>query len=164
MATFKEYQNKVDPDGALTTSQVDWLKSAYSAGVAHGRKPKKTKKPTIPKSDLEACIDYYNEKAGKRLGYTPNNLSWPRKRLEDGYTVEQLCLVVDYTVSEWTNATFGGTPAKRFIRPQTIWISSEKMDLHLADWEAILEERAPIEVTNAASKDVEEIKYEQDNY
>jgi uncharacterized phage protein (TIGR02220 family) len=160
MATFNEYLKKMDAEDNFSKLQKDWLKTAYQAGLTHGKQLAKPK-PKACTKDAEACIAYYNEKANKNLGNTPSNLSWPLKRLTEGYTVDQLCQVVDYTVSEWNNGKmFGDTLAAKFIRPQTIWQSSAKVDLHLADWAFILENK-PADVE---PKIKQEMNLEPDQY
>jgi len=56
-----------------------------------------------PKDQAMEVLDFLNEKAGTHYKPTTRNLSFILKRLEEGYTVQELRAVVAMKYREWKN-------------------------------------------------------------
>lgn len=147
MKGFNEYLRSVDPDGVYTKAMELGCRAFYKAGwVAH--KQAANELDTVKrasKKDIQGIIDYFNEKAGKSVGMTPNREETIRARIKEGYVVDDFKKCVDYGVAEWT----GEPTFEKFIRTETLFQSSEKMDKYIGLY------RAPIETTCEASIEVE---------
>lgn len=79
------------------------------------RKDIKVKKDKPKESEM--IIEYLNEKAGTRYKLTSEtNLKNIKARLAEGYTLNDLKMVIDYKCKEWQ-----GTDMQKYLRPETLF-------------------------------------------
>lgn len=74
---------------------------------------------------VKQVIEYLNSKTGKH--FRPTNKAAKRcinARLNEGYTLDDFCKVVDIKVAEWT-----GTDYEKYLNPETLF--GNKMDKYL---------------------------------
>lgn len=102
--------------------------SAHLGGTPAGPAPGKSGPAANdggPKNDEERALDYLNRVCGRHFSFTTPNLKFPRARLKDGATLENLMLVVDHK-----NATWVKPEMRQYLRPQTLF-QAEKWDGYL---------------------------------
>lgn len=74
---------------------------------------------------VKQVIEYLNSKTGKH--FRPTNKAAKRcinARLNEGYTLDDFCKVIDIKVAEWT-----GTDYEKYLNPETLF--GNKMDKYL---------------------------------
>ena len=96
--------------------------------------------------EAQEVLDYLNDQAGKKF-VTPSRIV---TRLGEGFTVAQLCSIIDLKCDQWLNSAKNN----KWIRPQTLFGSRNKIELYLqeavdkANYEARLEESSKNEGSN----------------
>ena len=69
-----------------------------------------------PNDIADEIIDFLNEKAESHYKHTESNRKFINARLKENYSKEDLKLVVECKVREWTN-----TQMEKYIRPETLF-------------------------------------------
>lgn len=83
----------------------------------HKPKTKKTKDKTHPE-EVRQIIDYFNRVCGTDYKYQSRATAvMVNARLNDGFTVEDFCKVIDTKYAEWVN----NPDMCKYIRPQTLF-------------------------------------------
>lgn len=81
-------------------------------------KEEKNKEPLSGKPDVRLVIDHFNSVTGQKLkASTKSHSENISGRLSDGYTVEDLNLVIDFKNSEWSS----DPKFAQYIRPSTLF-------------------------------------------
>ena len=84
-------------------------------------------------SVYEDVIQHLNKKADKSFKNTKSNNKHISARLNEGFTVEDMKLVIDYTVSEWKGKVFNnGKNGSDYLRPSTLFNGKFDERLQLA--------------------------------
>lgn len=80
--------------------------------------------PPIPYQEI---IKYLNEKTGKNFNYkSTGNRKLIKARWNEGYKLEDFKQVIDNMASNWKGKTFSdGSPAEKYLRPQTLFKPSK---------------------------------------
>ena len=112
-------------DGDLST--VQWKEVQ--------EKRRKSRENTLSASaDAAAVLDHLNLAAGKKYRQVTTNHKYIKGRLRDGATVDDLKLVTDFKVAEWSK----DDKMREYLRPNTLY-AAEHWDSYLAaaqEWQA----------------------------
>jgi uncharacterized phage protein (TIGR02220 family) len=152
--------------------KVDWLVSdepldnkgfSPSTGNPSTEKPSaekpSTENPTLLSTNItkdlnnkisvyEEVIQHLNEKADKSFKNTKSNNKHISARLNEGFTVEDMKIVIDYTVAEWKGKVFGnGKNGSDYLRPSTLFNGKFDERLQLA------KEKTPKKKTSESPKE-----------
>lgn len=73
-------------------------------------------KPKEDRTQIEAVIEYLNERTGKRYRSTSAQTKHISARLSEGYTVEDCKTVIDNKTAEWL-----GTDMEKYLRLETLF-------------------------------------------
>jgi len=76
----------------------------------------------------ERALNYFNRATGKKFTARPVALAGARERLNEGATFEDLCLVIDYKVAQWS----GRDLTRSWLHPQTLF-SEKHWDGYIQD-------------------------------
>jgi len=113
---FIEKQEKQFP-------HISEIREIYAFGVQLLQQDFKIKsvklKKNIIKEDCTIAIsvmEYLNEKAGTSFLKKGSNIDLINSRINEGYTIEQLKLVIDKKISDWK-----GTDWAKYLRPITLF-------------------------------------------
>lgn len=90
-------------------------------------------------------LNYLNQKANRNFKIVDTNLKYIKARLNNGFTKEELCLVVDTKVAEWKD----NKDMSKYLRPSTLF--GEKCDNYLQQ-----ANNKVIPINDDAQKDYEE--------
>ena len=85
-------------------------------------------------NEIKTVIEYLNSKAGKNFKITAGHSKHINARLREGFTVEELKLVVDTQVNKWVN----DIKMVQYLRPETLF-NSEKCDGYLQNAKTIIQ-------------------------
>ena len=99
----------------------DLTKTSTGNGLELIREKITSKKGAADNQAVETVISHLNELAGTR--YRPTNVNTIKvitARLKEGYTVDDLRLVVSYKCDEWM-----GTDMQKYLRPETLFRPSK---------------------------------------
>lgn len=109
----QQYGSDTDTDNDTDTD----INNIYSVGETRLDAPK-TKKDDQNEKDIQAIVDYLNEKTQSKYSAKTNET---RKsitaRLKDGYTVDDFKAVIDSKVKEW----FNDADMRKYLRPSTLF-------------------------------------------
>lgn len=110
-------------------------------------------KETIP---FKKVIDYLNEKADKNFKHTAAaNKKVISARFNEGYTLEDFYLVVDYCCKEWKGKTFSnGKLGDEYLQPSTLF--NNKFDERLNKAKSNLKKNESMEQPNYETMTFEE--------
>lgn len=112
----KENDNKHNITVTDTDTDTD-INNIYIVGKPRLDTPK-TKKDDQNEKDIQAIVDYLNEKTQSKYSAKTNET---RKsitaRLKDGYTVDDFKAVIDSKVKEW----FNDADMRKYLRPSTLF-------------------------------------------
>ena len=99
-------------------------------------------KTIVGKPDESAIqvLDFLNSKTGKRFKPTKTNLGFINARIKDGFSINDLKIVVDRKASEWLNDPH----MNQYLRPSTLF-NSEKCDGYLNTTTALATQNQRIE-------------------
>lgn len=146
---FDRHNGKSSKKRALTNRRVSDVRekkrncnansNAPSVTLAFTREEKRREeyiKPIVelkPDSDPLAVdagkvLDYLISKSGRKFQHTPSHLKFINARLKEGNSVDDLKLVIDTKVGEWS----ADPKMQKYIRPSTLF-NSEKFDGYLED-------------------------------
>ncbi len=99
------------PDGTSGSAPGSMPEKPYKP------KTKKTKDKTHPE-EVRQIIDYFNRVCGTDYKYQSKaTADMVNARLNDGFTVEDFCKVIDTKYAEWVN----NPDMCKYIRPQTLF-------------------------------------------
>lgn len=92
--------------------------SAPEADKKRTREEKRRDNPiSLFVDETNAILSHLNAKTKSNFQSVASNQKLIRARLAEGYTVEQLCAVVDAKVAEWT----GDPKMEKYLRPATLF-------------------------------------------
>lgn len=128
MRGFEIYMRDVDPKGTWTKRQIDGMRRTYKAGWDAALKAEGAMdlKRTSFTSDATTILIYFNHQATKLVKVQGLSLDLAVDRLMEGFTLGELCEVIDYAVREWTGTQYEGA-----IRPSTLFRSKAKVKQYL---------------------------------
>lgn len=114
----KPKETKPEPNvNANANANVNANDNIYSVGETRPDTPK-TKKDDQSEKDIQAIVDYLNEKTQAKYSAKTNET---RKsilaRLKDGYTIDDFKAVIDSKVKEW----FNDAEMRKYLRPSTLF-------------------------------------------
>ncbi|WP_116328966.1 conserved phage C-terminal domain-containing protein, partial [Citrobacter freundii] len=120
--------SKTDPSESGKNSGFDPSESGGDPSVKSKQDPQVTSKPSCPvaaQPDPEVVItdqarqvlSYLNQTTGSRYQVCSTSLENIRARLREQFTVDDLCLVVDYKNADWRDSE-----QAQYLRPATLFI------------------------------------------
>ena len=120
--------SKTDPSESGKNSGFDPSESGGDPSVKSTQDPQVTSKPSCPvaaQPDPEVVItdqarqvlSYLNQTTGSRYQVCSTSLENIRARLREQFTVDDLCLVVDYKNADWRDSE-----QAQYLRPATLFI------------------------------------------
>ena len=120
--------SKTDPSKSGKNSGFDPSESGGDPSVKSKQDPQVTSKPFCPvaaQPDPEVVItdqarqvlSYLNQTTGSRYQVCSTSLENIRARLREQFTVDDLCLVVDYKNADWRDSE-----QAQYLRPATLFI------------------------------------------
>ncbi|CAM7464014.1 Phage conserved hypothetical protein C-terminal domain-containing protein [Citrobacter freundii] len=120
--------SKTDPSKSGKNGGFDPSESGGDPSVKSKQDPQVTSKPSCPvaaQPDPEIVItdqarqvlSYLNQTTGSRYQVCSSSLENIRARLREKFSVEDLCLVVDYKTADWRE-----TDQAQYLRPATLFI------------------------------------------
>lgn len=120
--------SKTDPSKSGKNSGFDPSESGGDPSVKSKQDPQVTSKPSCPvaaQPDPEVVItdqarqvlSYLNQATGSRYQVCSTSLENIRARLREQFTVDDLCLVVDYKNADWRDSE-----QAQYLRPATLFI------------------------------------------
>ena len=120
--------SKTDPSKSGKNGGFDPSESGGDPSVKSKQDPQVTSKPSCPvaaKPDPEVVItdqarqvlSYLNQTTGSRYQVCSTSLENIRARLREQFTVDDLCLVVDYKNADWRDSE-----QAQYLRPATLFI------------------------------------------
>ena len=120
--------SKTDPSKSGKNSGFDPSESGGDPSVKSKQDPQVTSKPSCPvaaQPDPEVVItdqarqvlSYLNQTTGSRYQVCSTSLENIRARLREQFTVDDLCLVVDYKNADWRDSE-----QAQYLRPATLFI------------------------------------------
>ncbi|EKS56624.1 hypothetical protein D186_12682 [Citrobacter freundii ATCC 8090 = MTCC 1658 = NBRC 12681] len=126
--TSKSEASKTDPSKSGKNGGFDPSESGGDPSVKSTQDPQVTSKPSCPvaaQPDPEVVItdqarqvlSYLNQTTGSRYQVCSTSLENIRARLREQFTVDDLCLVVDYKNADWRDSE-----QAQYLRPATLFI------------------------------------------
>ncbi|MCR3679761.1 conserved phage C-terminal domain-containing protein [Citrobacter freundii] len=126
--TSKFDASKTDPSKSGKNGGFDPSESGGDPSVKSTQDPQVTSKPSCPvaaQPDPEVVItdrarqvlSYLNQTTGSRYQVCSTSLENIRARLREQFTVDDLCLVVDYKNADWRDSE-----KAQYLRPATLFI------------------------------------------
>ena len=126
--TSKSDASKTDPSKSGKNGGFDPSESGGDPSVKSKQDPQVTSKPSCPvaaQPDPEVVItdkarqvlSYLNQTTGSRYQVCSTSLENIRARLREQFTVDDLCLVVDYKNADWRDSE-----QAQYLRPATLFI------------------------------------------
>ena len=126
--TSKFDASKTDPSKSGKNGGFDPSESGGDPSVKSTQDPQVTSKPSCPvaaQPDPEVVItdqarqvlSYLNQTTGSRYQVCSTSLENIRARLREQFTVDDLCLVVDYKNADWRDSE-----QAQYLRPATLFI------------------------------------------
>ncbi|EKJ4653701.1 conserved phage C-terminal domain-containing protein [Escherichia coli] len=120
--------SKTDPSKSVKNGGFDPSESGGDPSVKSKQDPQVTSKPSCPvaaQPDPEVVItdqarqvlSYLNQTTGSRYQVCSTSLENIRARLREQFTVDDLCLVVDYKNADWRDSE-----QAQYLRPATLFI------------------------------------------
>lgn len=120
--------SKTDPSKSGKNGGFDPSESGGDPSVKSKQDPQVTSKPSCPvaaQPDPEVAItdqarqvlSYLNQTTGSRYQVCSTSLENIRARLREQFTVDDLCLVVDYKNADWRDSE-----QAQYLRPATLFI------------------------------------------
>ncbi|MEB2475781.1 conserved phage C-terminal domain-containing protein [Citrobacter freundii] len=120
--------SKTDPSKSGKNGGFDPSESGGDPSVKSKQDPQVTSKPSCPvaaQPDPEVVItdqarqvlSYLNQTTGSRYQVCSSSLENIRARLREQFTVDDLCLVVDYKNADWRDSE-----QAQYLRPATLFI------------------------------------------
>ena len=120
--------SKTDPSKSVKNGGFDPSESGGDPSVKSKQDPQVTSKPSCPvaaQPDPEIVItdqarqvlSYLNQTTGSRYQVCSTSLENIRARLRERFTVDDLCLVVDYKNADWRDSE-----QAQYLRPATLFI------------------------------------------
>lgn len=120
--------SKTDPSESGKNSGFDPSESGGDPSVKSTQDPQVTSKPSCPvaaQPDPEVVItdqarqvlSYLNQTTGSRYQVCSTSLENIRARLREQFTVDDLCLVVDYKNADWRDSE-----QAQYLRPATLFV------------------------------------------
>lgn len=120
--------SKTDPSKSVKNGGFDPSESGGDPSVKSKQDPQVTSKPSCPvaaQPDPEVVItdqarqvlSYLNQTTGSRHQVCSTSLENIRARLREQFTVDDLCLVVDYKNADWRDSE-----QAQYLRPATLFI------------------------------------------
>lgn len=120
--------SKTDPSKSGKNGGFEPSESGGDPSVKSKQDPQVTSKPSCPvaaQPDLEVVItdqarqvlSYLNQTTGSRHQVCSTSLENIRARLREQFTVDDLCLVVDYKNADWRDSE-----QAQYLRPATLFI------------------------------------------
>ncbi|WP_079222988.1 conserved phage C-terminal domain-containing protein [Citrobacter werkmanii] len=120
--------SKTDPSKSGKNGGFDPSESGGDPSVKSKQDPQVTSKPSCPvaaQPDPEVVItdqarqvlSYLNQTTGSRYQVCSSSLENIRARLREQFTVDDLCLVVDYKNADWRDSK-----QAQYLRPATLFI------------------------------------------
>lgn len=120
--------SKTDPSKSVKNGGFDPSESGGDPSVKSKQDPQVTSKPSCPvaaQPDPEVVItdqarqvlSYLNQTTGSRYQVCSSSLENIRARLREQFTVDDLCLVVDYKNADWRDSE-----QAQYLRPATLFI------------------------------------------
>ncbi|CAM7422662.1 Phage conserved hypothetical protein C-terminal domain-containing protein [Citrobacter cronae] len=124
----KSDASKTDPSKSVKNGGFDPSESGGDPSVKSKQDPQVTSKPSCPvaaQPDPEVVItdrarqvlSYLNQTTGSRYQVCSTSLENIRARLREQFTVDDLCLVVDYKNADWRDSE-----KAQYLRPATLFI------------------------------------------
>ena len=117
------YNGKIcsDAKNEPLTNENDLAKTSTGNGLELIREKITSKKGAADNQAVETVISHLNELAGTRYRPTKaDTIKVITARLKEGYTVDDLRLVVSYKCDEWM-----GTDMQKYLRPETLFRPSK---------------------------------------
>lgn len=126
--TSKFDASKTDPSKSGKNSGFDPSESGGDPSVKSTQDPQVTSKPSCPVAvqpdpevvitdQAKAVLSYLNQVTGSRYQVCSTSLENIRARLRERFTVDDLCLVVDYKTADWRDSE-----QAQYLRPATLFI------------------------------------------
>ena len=114
--------SSLDPGGTAHLTQIEQVNRTTNKTDINS--------PAKPDPLAEQCrevIEYLNQKTGKKFnGNAKGNREAIYPRLKEGYTVDDLKLVIDNMSKAWTGTTFSnGQPGENYLKPDTLFRASK---------------------------------------
>lgn len=120
--------SKTDPSKSGKNSGFDPSESGGDPSVKSTQDPQVTSKPSCPVAaqpdpevvitdQAKAVLSYLNQVTGSRYQVCSTSLENIRARLRERFTVDDLCLVVDYKTADWRDSE-----QAQYLRPATLFI------------------------------------------
>ena len=123
--------NKVHPHKEVNNDSNKESHNNSAATAAHDGElqieiKKETKAERIDKEALEA-LNHLNTLCRRDFQPTPENLKFPRGRLQGGAALDTLKLIVEWAAATWKGQQWNGKSAEFYWRPATLF-QAEKFD------------------------------------
>ncbi|TCC00947.1 conserved phage C-terminal domain-containing protein [Citrobacter freundii] len=120
--------SKTDPSKSGKNSGFDPSESGVDPSVKSKQDPQVTSKPSCPVAaqpepevvitdQARQVLSYLNQATGSRYQVCSTSLENIRARLREQFTVDDLCLVVDYKNADWRDSE-----QAQYLRPATLFI------------------------------------------
>ncbi|MYL92856.1 GntR family transcriptional regulator [Citrobacter werkmanii] len=120
--------SKTDPSKSVKNGGFDPSESGGDPSVKSTQDPQVTSKPSCPVAaqpdpevvitdQAKAVLSYLNQVTGSRYQVCSTSLENIRARLRERFTVDDLCLVVDYKTADWRDSE-----QAQYLRPATLFI------------------------------------------
>lgn len=120
--------SKTDPSKSGKNGSFDPSESGGDPSVKSKQDPQVTSKPSCPVAaqpdpevvitdQAKAVLSYLNQVTGSRYQVCSTSLENIRARLRERFTVDDLCLVVDYKTADWRDSG-----QAQYLRPATLFI------------------------------------------
>ena len=123
----KQITNKQQTDNEQITSKEQTINKPLTTNEEYKedknikneeeREESKNEKKDTHLSERKQIIDYLNQKLGARYRHGSGlNKKYINARLNEGYTVDDFCEVIDKKCDEWQ-----GTEREKYLRPETLF-------------------------------------------